>query len=336
MSAEPCIATAPSTIVRSTRHPLDPHAEMIWIPGGEFLMGSDQHYPEEGPAHPVRVDTFAMDRFPVTNARFRRFVEETSYVTSAERTPKASDYPLVLADMLYAGSLVFVPPAAPADLRLPLWWRFMRGADWRHPLGPTSSLEGRDDHPVVHVSCADAEAFAQWEGKALPTEAEWEYAARGGLDGAEYAWGNELTPGGRVMANIWQGDFPWYNRREDGYERTSPVGAFPSNGYGLHDMIGNVWEWTADWYRPRHAPQVHRRGHIPHNPRLAMFIERRDPRETQAHVPRKVVKGGSHLCAPNYCKRYRPAARQPEPIDTSACHVGFRCILRSIRSAHSG
>jgi formylglycine-generating enzyme required for sulfatase activity len=306
MSAPPYIQTVPSARARQQSHW---DAEMVWIPGGVFLMGSDHHYREEGPAHRVRVDDFAIDRYPVTNARFRRFVEETSYVTFAERAPRASENPRVPADMVYAGSLVFVPPATPTDLRLPLWWQFMRGANWRHPLGPASSLEGRDNHPVVHVTFADAEAFARWEGKALPTEAEWEYAARGGLDGAEYAWGDELTPGGRLMANTWQGDFPWHNRREDGYERTSPVGAFPCNGYGLYDMIGNVWEWTADWYHPR---------------------------EVVTHVRCKVMKGGSHLCAPNYCRRYRPAARLAEAIETSACHVGFRCIARSNQSGPRG
>jgi sulfatase modifying factor 1 len=330
MTAPTYIQTAPSSIDRPQSHW---DTEMAWIPGGEFLMGSDRHYREEGPAHRVHVDGFAIDRFPVTNARFRRFVEETSYVTFAELVPKASDYPRVVADMLYAGSLVFVPPVAPADLRLPLWWQFMRGANWRHPLGPDSSLEGRSNHPVVHVTYRDAQAFARWEGKAIPTEAEWEYAARGGLDGAEYAWGDDLTPGGRPMANTWQGDFPWHNRLEDGYERTSPVGAFPCNGYGVHDMIGNVWEWTADWYRPRHAAEAHNRRHVSHNPRVALPLESHDPRETETHVARKVMKGGSHLCAPNYCRRYRPSARRPETIDTSACHVGFRCIVRSNHSA---
>ena len=329
--------SGPSTHGRPASRPHPARSEMVRVPGGEFLMGSDEHYPEEGPAHRVRVDAFAIDRFPVTNARFRRFVEETSYVTFAELTPQASDYPLVLADMLYAGSLVFVPPAAPADMRLPLWWQFMRGADWRHPLGPGSSLEGRDEHPVVHVTAADAEAFALWEGKSLPTEAEWEYAARGGLDGAEYAWGDELMPGGRLMANTWQGDFPWYKRREHGFERTSPVGAFPPNGYGVFDMIGNVWEWTADWYRPRHLTGLRERGDLQYNPRVASPhpIELGDPRDASL-VLRRVIKGGSHLCAANYCRRYRPAARQPEAIGTSACHVGFRCIVRSIQPAFRG
>ena len=312
-----------------------PESGMVWVPGGEFLMGSDGHYPEEGPAHRVRVDGFLMDRYPVTNARFRRFVEETSYVTFAELTPSASDYQTALSDIVYAGSLVFVPPPVPIDLRLPMWWQFLRGANWRHPLGPGSSIAGLEEHPVVHVTAGDAMAFAAWEGKSLPTEAEWEFAARGGLDAAEYAWGDELMPDGRLMANTWQGEFPWYNCQEDGYERTSPVTAFPANGYGLFDMIGNVWEWTADWYRPRHHDDARGTRRVPRNPRVARLMGSFDASEVPTQLPRKVLKGGSHLCAPNYCRRYRPAARQPEVIDTSACHLGFRCIVRSTPSVRT-
>jgi formylglycine-generating enzyme required for sulfatase activity len=300
---------------------------MVWIPGGEFLMGSDRHYAEEAPAHRVHVDGFVMDRCPVTNARFRRFVEETGYVTFAERTPSMHEGSMAF-DAPYAGSLVFVPPIVPIEFRLPMWWQFRRGADWRHPLGPGSSIDDLDDHPVVHVTSGDAIAFATWEGKSLPTEAEWEFAARGGLPDAEYAWGNELMPGGRPMANTWQGEFPWDNRGEDGYERTSPVTAFPPNGYGLCDMIGNVWEWTSDWYRPYHATGGRGGRRVPRNPRVDRLIGSYDARDTPTRVPRRVLKGGSHLCALNYCRRYRPAARQPEAIDTSACHVGFRCLVR--------
>jgi formylglycine-generating enzyme len=302
-------------------------SDMVWVPGGEYLMGSDAHYPEEAPAHHVWVNGFVMDRFPVTNARFRRFVEETHYVTFAELPPIVSEETALL-DLRFPGSLVFEPPVVPLDLRLPMWWRFVRGADWRHPLGRSSSLDGLDDHPVVHVTSGDAIAFATWEGKTLPTEAEWELAARGGLDGAEFAWGHELSPGGRAMANIWQGEFPWDNRRQDGYVGTSPVDAFPANGYGLHDMIGNVWEWTADWYRPYHLPDARGPRRIPRNPRVDRLVSSYDARYITSQIPRKVVKGGSHLCAANYCRRYRPAARQAEPIDTSACHIGFRCIVR--------
>jgi len=306
-----------------------PAPDMVWIPGGTFTMGSDRHYPEEAPAHRVSVDGFWMDRAPVTNAQFARFVEETGYVTLAEKAPDPRDYPGARPELLYAGSLVFVKPPGPVDLRdIGNWWRFERGADWRHPLGADSTIEGLHDHPVVHVAWCDVEAYARWAGKELPTEAEWERAARGGLEGAAYAWGDELVPGGRHMANTWQGEFPWQNLAEDGFERTSPVGAFPPNGYGLVDMIGNVWEWTADWYRPRHPAEKHGACCVPRNPRGGAADESIDPALPDIPIPRKVLKGGSHLCAPNYCRRYRPAARFPQPIDTSTCHVGFRCVVR--------
>lgn len=311
-----------------------PFPAMVWIPGGTFRMGSDRHYPEEAPVHHVRVDGFWMDRYPVTNERFARFVKATGYRTYAEIPPNPDDYPGALPEMLYAGSLVFVQPPGPVDLSdFGHWWRYLRGADWRHPRGPGSSIEGLERHPVVHVTFADAEAYAKWAGLQLPTEAEWEFAARGGLDGATYAWGEELTPEGRHMANTWQGEFPWRQECEDGYERTSPVGAFPANGYGLHDMIGNVWEWTTDWYRAKHESKHERKGAqqgccAPNNPLGPRMEESYDPCQPAIKIPRKVLKGGSHLCAPNYCRRYRPAARFPEPIDTSTSHVGFRCVLR--------
>jgi len=325
---------APAPAPRTGDAMQPPFPDMVWIPGGEFRMGSDDHYPEERPVHRVSVDGFWMDRYPVTNKRFGDFVDARSYVTFAEIPPKASDYPGAVANMLYAGSLVFDPPPILVDPSVPTWWQFRRGANWRHPLGPVSTLNGLDDHPVVHVAYKDAEAYAAWAGKSLPTEAEWEFAARGGLDGAVYAWGNELNPDGREMANTWQGAFPMYNRADDGYYRTSPVGAFPENGYGLHDMIGNVWEWTTDWFRPRHPSDALKACCIPHNPRVTANGESYDPREVGTHIPRKVLKGGSHLCAPNYCRRYRPAARFPEPVDTSACHVGFRCIVRPTPSVN--
>jgi formylglycine-generating enzyme required for sulfatase activity len=204
----------------------------------------------------------------------------------------------------------------------------MKGANWRHPYGPKSNIRGLDDHPVVHVAFADALAYAHWAGKELPTEAEWEFAARGGLDGAEYAWGDEFTPGGRHLANTWQGAFPHQNDHEDGFSRTSPVNAFPPNGYGVHDMIGNVWEWTTDWYSPKHEADAPKACCIPENPRGGREEASYDPRLPDIKIPRKVIKGGSHLCAPNYCRRYRPAARHAEPIDTSTSHLGFRCVVR--------
>ena len=306
-----------------------PRADMVWIAGGTFLMGSDKHYPEERPAHRVSVDGFWIDRTTVTNDRFRKFVEATGHVTFAEIPPNPADYPGALPHMLYAGSLVFVRPPGPVDLRdMRQWWQFISGADWRHPSGPQSSIEGRESHPVVHISFADAEAFAAWEGKALPTEAEWEFAARGGLDGAAYAWGEQFLPDDRHMANTWQGRFPWEQRATDGYEGTSPVDSFPPNGYGLYDMIGNVWEWTTDWYHPKHPNEVMKACCVPRNPRGAPEAGSYDPCQPEIRIPRKVIKGGSHLCAPNYCRRYRPAARFPEPVDTSTCHLGFRCIVR--------
>ena len=306
---------------------------MIRVPGGTFRMGSDAHYPEERPVHQVTVDGFWMDERPVTNARFRRFVEDTGYVTFAEIVPDPKDYPGALPEMLFAGSLVFIQPSGPVNTRdLRNWWHWVKGANWREPQGPGSSIDGMDEHPVVHVSYKDAEAFAAWEGKALPTEAEWEFAARGGLDGAAYAWGEEFLPDGRFMANTWQGEFPWEQRNEDGFPGTSPVGAFPPNAYGLLDMIGNTWEWTTDWYSPRHPGEAAKACCIPRNPRGGPMDQSYDPAQPEIMIPRKVLKGGSHLCAPNYCRRYRPAARYPEPIDTSTSHVGFRCIRRETLS----
>jgi formylglycine-generating enzyme len=312
----------------SSRHPQQ--ADMRLVPGGTFRMGSDKHYPEEAPVHRVTVDGFWMDRTPVTNRRFREFVEATGYVTFAEIAPDPKDYPGALPHMLKAGSLVFDPPDHPVDLtHFSNWWSYKFGANWRRPYGKGSSIRGLDDHPVVHISYRDAEAYAGWAGKQLPTEAEWEYAARGGLDQAEFAWGDEFTPGGRHMANTWQGAFPRENLATDGYARTSPVGAFLPNDFGLVDMIGNVWEWTIDWYSTRHTGDAPKACCIPENPRGGIEAGSYDPRQPQIRIPRKVVKGGSHLCAPNYCRRYLPAARHPQPVDTSMSHVGFRCIART-------
>jgi formylglycine-generating enzyme len=314
---------------RTANSAAEPRQGMVWIPGGTYRMGSDTHYPEEAPVHRVIVDGFWMDRTPVTNRQFRKFVNATGYVTLAEIPPDPKDYPGALPHMLKPGSLVFTPPRPPVDLRdWSQWWAFKFGANWRRPCGPRSSISGLDDHPVVHVAYKDAVAYAEWVGKELPTEAEWEFAARGGLDGAEFAWGDAFAPGNRQMANTWQGAFPHENLALDGYERTSPVTAFPVNGYGLHDMIGNVWEWTTDWYSQRHEGEAPKACCIPANPRGGAQEASYDPRLPNIRIPRKVLKGGSHLCAPNYCRRYRPAARHPEPVDTSTSHVGFRCVSR--------
>jgi formylglycine-generating enzyme required for sulfatase activity len=300
---------------------------MVQIAGGSFLMGSDHHYREERPAHRVTVDGFWIDRYEVTNGEFARFVAATKYVTLAERTPSAAEYPGAKAELLVPGSVVFVRPGFQVDLSNPYaWWRYVRGANWRHPRGPHTGIGNLADHPVVHIAHEDALAYALWAGKDLPTEAEWEYAARGGLEGAEFAWGSELTPEGCHMANTWQGAFPYENLRDDGFEWTAPVGSFPANGYGLYDMIGNVWEWTKDWYEghQKHAgccSSPHARGGTQEGSL--------DPGMPEVRIPRKTIKGGSHLCAANYCRRYRPAARMAQPVDTSTCHVGFRCVVRS-------
>ena len=315
---------------------LDPRdrADMVFIPGGTFRMGSDKHYAEEAPVHRVTVGAFWIDRTPVTNREFGKFVNATDYVTFAEIPPDQKDYPGALPHMLKAGSLVFDPPNHPVDTRdWSQWWKFKFGANWRRPYGPRSSIGGLDDHPVVHVTYQDAETYAKWAGKDLPTEAEFEFAARGGLDGAEFAWGDELTPDNRHMANTWQGRFPFENLTLDGYKRTSPVTAFPPNGYGVYDMIGNVWEWTSDWYSPKHEADAQKACCIPENPRGGREDASYDPCQPQIKIPRKVLKGGSHLCAPNYCRRYRPAARHAEPIDTSTSHVGFRCVVREKKIA---
>ena len=300
---------------------------MQWIPAGMFLMGSDHHYPEERPAHNVHVDGFWMDPSPITNTQFQRFIEETGYVTLAERPPDPTDFPGVPPDVLVPGSLVFQQPAGPVPLaHYGVWWAYVPGACWHHPEGPHSTLAGREDHPVVHIAFEDAQAYATWAGKELPTEAEWEYAARGGLDGIVFAWGNEELPQGRPMANTWQGAFPWQNLAVDGYERTSPVAVFPPNGYGLWDMTGNVWEWTSDPFTGRHAEPSGKACCTPRSPRVD-----RPPAELGGGEVRgqRVIKGGSHLCAPNYCFRYRPSARQGQEVDSSTSHVGFRCILRT-------
>ncbi|WP_435348725.1 formylglycine-generating enzyme family protein [Haloarchaeobius sp. HRN-SO-5] len=303
-----------------------PDDGMVWVPGGTFTMGSTEFYPEEAPTRDVTVDGFWMEQTPVTSAEFATFVDETGYTTVAERDPDPDDYPGADPDDLVPGSAVFRSPDGPVNLRDPnQWWDYVGGADWRHPLGPDSSIEDRMDHPVVHVTYEDARAYAEWAGKRLPTEAQWERAARGGLEEKRFVWGDEHVPDGRLQANTWQGEFPHENKTLDGYERTSPVGAFPANGFDLYDVAGNVWEWTSDWFSADPTAGESPTCCTPTNPRGVSEDASVDPRDP-SQMPRKVLKGGSHLCAPNYCFRYRPAARYPEPIDTSTSHVGFRCI----------
>jgi sulfatase modifying factor 1 len=295
-------------------------SDMVPIAGGEFVMGSSRFYPEEQPEVVVPVADFWIDRCPVTNAEFAAFVAATDYVTVAERPLDPDDYPGASPVLLQPGGLVFQRTAN----RVPLddvtrWWTYRPGASWQSPLAVPTDPTALADHPVVQVAYEDAEAYALWRGVRLPAEAEWELAARGGLDAADYCWGDEPYPDGRQLANTWQGEFPWQNLALDGYESTSPVGAFPANGYGLHDMAGNVWEWTNTWWQDHHqsadqccTPAIDRAG-------------AENSRAAGETFGRKVIKGGSHLCAPNYCLRFRPAARQPEAVDTSTCHLGFRC-----------
>ncbi|MFK4771716.1 formylglycine-generating enzyme family protein [Rhizobium sp. ZW T2_16] len=303
---------------------------MVWIPGGTFTMGSDKHYPEEAPAHPVSVDGFWIMESPVTNRQFKEFVEVTGHVTVAERAPDPNDYPGAKPEMLRAGSLVFTQPKSVEGPDISQWWTFKFGANWRRPLGGLSDLRGKLDHPVVHVAYSDAKAYADWAQLDLPTEAEWERAARGKLENAEYAWGEELAPGGVPMANTWSGTFPIRSAKQKGEERTSPVRSFPPNGYGLYDMIGNVWEWTSDFWSTKHPEPAEHACCIPKNPRGGPQDASYDLRQPAIRIARRVLKGGSHLCAPNYCRRYRPAARHAEPEDTSTSHVGFRCIKRPV------
>lgn len=304
--------------------------KMVLIPGGTFLMGSKNFYPEEAPPRKVRVDSFLIDETPVTNEEFAHFVEATGYQTLAELPPDPDMYPGILPDLINAGSLVFEsPPGLVPIADFTQWWDFRVSAWWREPLGPGSSIRDLPDHPVVHITHQDAQSYADWAGKSLPSEAEWEYACRGGLDGKDFAWGDELKPDGAILANYWHGQFPWQNLKLDGWERTSSVRSFPPNGFGLYDMIGNVWEWTDDWFEtPQASEKKGKACCIPVNPRGGSESASVDPCTPDIAIGRKVLKGGSHLCADNYCQRYRPAARYAQPIDTSTCHVGFRCIKR--------
>jgi len=300
---------------------------MIWIPGGTFHMGcADCDMPDALPVHSVSVDGFWMDATAVTNAQFAKFVEATGYVTVAERKPAPSDLPGVAPEDLVPGSAVFTPPqhAVPLD-DMRNWWTYVPGANWRHPEGPRSDIQSRLDHPVVHVAYEDAEAYARWAGGRLPTEAEFEFAARGALDGKRYAWGDQLAPGGRYVANIFQGQFPNGNTGEDGYAGTSPVHAFPPNAYGLYDMCGNVWEWTSDWYRP--DTYAMRAGTTVRNPRgpASSF----DPQEPETQ--KKVQRGGSYLCSEQYCRRYLVGSRGKGEIRSSSSNLSFRLVKSKSR-----
>ena len=298
---------------------------MQYIAGGTFAMGSADFYPEERPVHAMSVEGFWIDEHPVTAGEFRRFVRDTGYVTLAERPLDPDLYPDADPELLTPGSLVFRKSSGPVDLEDHRnWWEYVPGAFWKRPGGKGTTVNGLDRHPVVHIAYEDAAACATWAGKELPTEAEWEYAARGGLEGAVFAWGDDHFPDGTAMANTWQGEFPWQNQALDGFEGTSPVRSFPPNGYGLFDMCGNVWEWTSDWFRSHRSESSTSPCCAPHEPRVVS--PGLQPGET---IPRRVIKGGSHLCAPSYCLRYRPAARQGQAVDSSTTHLGFRCVLRA-------
>lgn len=312
---------------------------MVWISGGDFIMGSqgDGSRANERPEHPVTVDGFWMDRNSVTNAEFARFVEATGYKTTAElpvdweelKKSLPAGTPKPDAEMLQPGSMVFKPSSGPVALAdMSGWWHWTKGASWKHPEGPESNLDGRAQHPVVQVSWFDANAYAKWAGKRLPTEAEWEFASRGGLERKRYSWGDEAKPDGKILANTWTGDFPYRNTSEDGFAGTAPVGTFPANAYGLHDMAGNVWNWCSDWYRPdTHARAILEKSCCnPTGPASSYSLNHPDQTE-------RVTKGGSFLCHPSYCESYRPAARRGTPPDTGMSHIGFRCVRAGTEKA---
>jgi formylglycine-generating enzyme len=313
-------------------HPGDAPAGMVWIPGGEFTMGTDSDlgWPDEKPAHRVRVDGFWMDDHEITNAEFGKFVEATGYKTTAEKPVDWEDLKKQLApgtpkppdEKLQPGSLVFTPTAGPVPLNdYTQWWKWTPGANWKHPEGPESNLDGRENHPVVQVSWDDAVAYCKWAGKRLPTEAEWEHAARGGLEGKPYVWGDQAPDEKHIFANIWQGKFPYQNSKADGFERTAPVKSFARNGFGLYDMAGNVWEWCSDWYDVSLYRQRAGQGVIvnPIGPEHSYNPD-------QPFSSQRVQRGGSFLCCDEYCSRYRPSARQGSSPDTGMSHVGFRCV----------
>lgn len=298
---------------------------MVWIPGGTYWMGDESSPDQDAPLHEVTVTGFWMDQYEVTNAQFAKFVQETNYVTTSEQAPDPKQYPGALPENLVPGSAMFVPKECPADPLLcdPIWWEYRKGANWRHPEGPASTIEGRENHPVVHITWDDAVAYARWAGKRLPTEAEWERAARGGLDRKMFVWGNDPQgTAGQYFANTYQGKFPETLDAKDGYAGLAPVGSFAANGYGLYDMSGNAWEWCADWYSRnyyRMSPKVN-----PPGPEQGDI-------EQASGLPQRVRRGGSYLCADSYCRRYLPGTRDKNPADSSACHTGFRCVMDAAR-----
>ncbi|MEI6231658.1 MAG: formylglycine-generating enzyme family protein [Planctomycetota bacterium] len=321
-STEPTVAPTAETVgagtkVAATSSKPAPEG-MVWIAGGTFAMGSKDGKPDEQPIHEVAVDGFWMDKNVVTNEQFEAFVKATGYVTVAEKKPDAKDFPDAPPEALVAGSVCFRPP--PGDVPLDnhmVWWAYVAGANWRHPDGPNSDLKGLEKYPAVHICYFDAEAYAKWAGKRLPTEAEWEYAARAGLKSQTYPWGSELNPGGRWMTNIWQGRFPNENTSTDGYKGAAPVGTFPPNAFGLYDMSGNVWQWVADWYRPDYYNYSASKN--PTGP-----ADSADPEEPG--IQKRVTRGGSYLCSDSYCVGYRCSARMKSSPDTGLCHTGFRCV----------
>lgn len=331
-------AGEPDQLAASNEPPLGPQPRpagpapdgMVWIPGGTFIMGtsdSNRHF-FDAPKHEVEVGGFWMDQTEVTNEQFAEFVKATGYVTVAERKPTLESIRAGLPpgtpdpppEVLVPGSLVFTPPPGPVPNHHSYWWKWVPGACWKHPEGPGSDIAGRMNHPVVHVAWADAVAYAKWAGKRLPTEAEWEFAARGGLVDKKYVWGDEAPDhGGQWRCNIWQGDFPHTNTKADGYVRTAPVKTYPPNAFGLYDMAGNVWEWCSDWYRPDYYLNSPRRN--PTGPASSY-----DPQEPNPLAPKRVTRGGSFLCSDGFCSRYKPYGRGRDEVDSSQSHVGFRCV----------
>lgn len=325
------------TVPNAARPPAPAPTGMVWIPGGEFSMGAQESHDmhdmndvamkatvDSRPIHRVYVDGFFMDKTDVTNAEFAKFVKATGYVTIAERKPRAEDYPGAPPENLVAGSVVFAAPDHPVPLNDYMqWWTYVRGANWRHPLGPESSIVGKDNYPVVHIAYTDAQAYATWAGKRLPTEAEWEFAARGGLTGKPYVWGDQFLVNGKYMANTHEGHFPNQDTGADGYVGIAPVAKFPPNGYGLYDMAGNVWQWTSDWYRPDYYQQLADKGGVARNPQGPDSAY--DPAEP-GHQ-KKSQRGGSFLCTDQYCSRYMVGTRGKGDIDTGTNHLGFRCVM---------
>jgi formylglycine-generating enzyme len=314
---------SPATIAVPARSSdsAEPPEGMVWIPGGRFWMGTN-HMEDAQPVHPVEVKGFWMDRTDVTNQEFAKFVKATGYVTIAERPLDPQEFPRLAPDELSPGSVVFTPPPGPVSLEHPLaWWSFVRGANWRQPDGPESNLRGKETYPVVQIAWPDAVAYAKWADKRLPTEAEWEFAARGGRDRQDYPWGNELTPNGKWMANTFQGTFPYQNTAQDGHAGVAPVASYPANDYGLFDMSGNVWQWVRDWYRPDYYAQL---------PTKDVTVDPQGPPDSydpqEIGVQKRVQKGGSFLCTDQYCSRYMPGARGKGDPETATNHLGFRCV----------